>query len=83
MYGERPSRYGSVHSSSSPRFADLQLADKVTYITPRYEFGQAHSDGSALVFGRNLEETIASIARFSTKDAATFREFFKPPMKVK
>jgi len=65
------------HISATPWFTDLGLADKVTYITPRYEFGQAHSDGSALVFGRDLEETIANVARFSKKDAATFREWNK------
>jgi phytoene dehydrogenase-like protein len=47
----------------------------VAYITPRYEFGQAHRDGTALVLGRDLEETVANIARFSKKDAATFREW--------
>jgi phytoene dehydrogenase-like protein len=77
----KPGFYHNLHSinhfhiSATPWFADLQLADKVAYITPRYEFGQAHSDGSALVFGRNLDETIASVARFSKKDAATFREW--------
>ena len=45
------------------------------YITPRYEFGQAHLDGTALVLGRDLEETVANIARFSQKDAATFRDW--------
>jgi phytoene dehydrogenase-like protein len=53
----------------------LGLADRVTYITPRYEFGQPHLDGSALVFGRDLEETLANVARFSKKDAATFRDW--------
>jgi phytoene dehydrogenase-like protein len=77
----KPGFYHNLHSinhfhiSATPWFEDLQLADKVTYITPRYEFGQAHRDGSALVFGRDLEETIANVARFSTKDAATFREW--------
>ena len=75
-----PGFYHNLHSinhfhiSDTPWFRDLQLDDKVTYITPRYEFGQPHLDGSALVFGRDLEETIANIARFSRKDAATFRE---------
>jgi phytoene dehydrogenase-like protein len=77
----KPGFYHNLHSinhfhiSHTPWFSDLQLADKVTYITPRYEFGQAHRDGSALVFGRELEETIANVARFSKKDAATFREW--------
>jgi 2-polyprenyl-6-methoxyphenol hydroxylase-like FAD-dependent oxidoreductase len=40
----------------------------------RYEFGQAHRDGTALGLGRGLEEAVASIARFSRKDAQTFRD---------
>lgn len=63
------------HISETPWFRDLALADKVAYVTPRYEFGQAHPDGSALVFSRDLEETLASVARFSRRDAATFREW--------
>src|SRR6202790_3766556 len=74
-----PGFYHNLHSinpfhiSHAPWFADLGLQDKVTYITPRYELGQAHRDGSALVFGRDLEETVANVARFSKRDAATFR----------
>jgi phytoene dehydrogenase-like protein len=76
-----PGFYHNLHSinhfhiSEAPWFKDLDLGDRVTYITPRYEFGQAHSDGTALVLGRDLEETAANIARFSRKDAATFREW--------
>jgi hypothetical protein len=33
-------------------------------IMARYEVGQAHRDGSALVLGRDLEESVANIARF-------------------
>src|SRR5580693_10369587 len=74
-----PGFYHNLHSinhfhiSEAPWFKDLGLDDRVTYITPRYEFGQAHRDGTALVLGRDLEETVANIARFSKKDAATFR----------
>jgi phytoene dehydrogenase-like protein len=74
-----PGFYHNLHSinhfhiSETPWFKDLGLEDRVTYITPRYEFGQAHSDGTALVFGRDREETIANVARFSKKDADTFR----------
>src|SRR5215470_16156266 len=74
-----PGFYHNLHSinhfhiSETPWFKDLGLGERVTYITPRYEFGQAHSDGTALVLGRDLEETVANIARFSKKDAATFR----------
>ncbi len=76
-----PGFYHNLHSinhfhiSETPWFRDLGLASRVTYITPRYEFGQAHRDGTALVLGRDLEETVANIGRFSAKDAATFREW--------
>ena len=76
-----PGFYHNLHSinhfhiSETPWFKDLGLAERVTYITPRYEFGQAHRDGTALVFGRDLEETVANIARFSTRDAETFRDW--------
>jgi phytoene dehydrogenase-like protein len=61
--------------TTTPWFRDLGLAEKVGYITPRYEFAQPHRDGSALVFSRDLEETLASIARFSPRDAQTFRDW--------
>ncbi len=63
------------HISETPWFHDLGLADRVAYITPRYELGQPHLDGTALVFGRDLEETLANVARFSAKDARTFRDW--------
>ncbi len=78
-----PGFYHNLHSinhfhiSETPWFKDLGLDARVTYITPRYEFGQAHHDGSALVLGRDLEESVANIARFSKKDAQTFREWNK------
>ena len=77
----RPGFYHNLHSinhfhiTETPWFKDLGLESRVSYITPRYEFGQAHLDGTALVLGRDLDETVANIARFSQKDAATFREW--------
>jgi phytoene dehydrogenase-like protein len=76
-----PGFYHNLHSinhfhiSETPWFKDLNLADRVSYLTPRYELGQPHLDGTALIFGRDLEETLASVARFSKKDAQTFREW--------
>lgn len=76
-----PGFYHNLHSinhfhiSETPWFKDLGLGATVNYITPRYEFGQAHNDGTALVLGRDLEESCANIARFSKKDAQTFREW--------
>lgn len=78
-----PGFYHNLHSinhfhiSETPWFKDLGLDARVSYITPRYEFGQAHHDGSALVLGRDLEESVANIARFSKKDAQTFRDWNK------
>ncbi len=76
-----PGFYHNLHSinhfhiSETPWFKDLELGERVTYITPRHELGQAHSDGSALVLGRDLEESVANLARFSRRDAQTFRDW--------
>jgi len=75
----KPGFYHNLHSinhfeiSNTPWFRDFHLEKRVRYITPRYEFGQAHKDGTALVFSRDIAETVANIARFSKKDAETFR----------
>jgi phytoene dehydrogenase-like protein len=61
--------------SSTPWFRDLGLSANVRYITPRYEFAQPHRDGTALVFSRDLDETVANIERFSPADARTFRDW--------
>lgn len=76
-----PGFYQNLHSinhfniTATPWYRDLGLSVSVPYVTPRYDFAQPHSDGTALVFSRDLEETCASIARFSRKDADTFREW--------
>jgi phytoene dehydrogenase-like protein len=83
-----PGFYHNLHSinhfhiSETPWFRDLDLGERVSYITPRYEFGQAHRDGTALVLGRDLEESVANIARFSKKDASTFREWNRKAEKI-
>ncbi|HEX5516915.1 MAG TPA: NAD(P)/FAD-dependent oxidoreductase, partial [Pseudolabrys sp.] len=43
---------------------------------------QAHHDGSALVLGRDLEESLANVARFSKKDAQTFRNWNRKAEKI-
>lgn len=76
-----PGFYHNLHSinhfhiTEAPWFKDLGVGDRVDYITPRYELAQAHADGSALVLGRDLDESIANLARFSKRDAQTFREW--------
>ena len=75
-----PGFYHNLHSinhfqiAEAPWFEDLKLGDRVSYITPKYEFAMPLASGRALVFSRDLEETLVNIARFSTRDAQTFRE---------
>lgn len=76
-----PGFYHNLHSinhfnvTSSPWFKDLNLDERVRYITPQYEFAQPHEDGTALVFSRELDETLRSIRQFSKRDADTFAEW--------
>jgi len=76
-----PGFYHNLHSinhfsiTATPWYRDLGLSETVEYLTPQYEFAQPHRDGSALVFSRDLAETVENIARFSARDAQTFREW--------
>ncbi|MFW3169159.1 phytoene desaturase family protein [Geodermatophilus sp. CPCC 206100] len=76
-----PGFYQNPHSinhfniTETPWYRDLGLSSSVPYVTPRYEFAQPHLDGTSLVISRDVEETVASIARFSTQDAETFRDW--------
>ena len=77
----KPGFYHQMHSlnhfniTETPWYRDLELATKVRYVTPRYDFAQPHADGSALVFSRYIDETVDSIAKFSKKDAKTYKEW--------
>ena len=77
----KPGFYHQLHSvnhfniTEAPWYGDLELAMQARYVTPRYDFAQPHRDGTALVFSRYIDETLASIARFSRKDAQTYREW--------
>lgn len=77
-----PGFYHNFHSinhfniSKTPWYRDLELeARGVRYITAQYDFASPTTDGTALVFSRDANETIASIARFSKKDAERWREW--------
>jgi phytoene dehydrogenase-like protein len=76
-----PGFYHQLHSvnhfniTETPWYRDLQLAENVPYATPRYDFAQPHRDGTALVFSRDIEETLASIGHFSRRDAETYRDW--------
>lgn len=74
-----PGFYLNPHSinhfnvTDTPWFRDLELVERVRYVTPRYDMASPHIDGTALVWSRDREELIATIGRFSRKDADTFR----------
>jgi phytoene dehydrogenase-like protein len=76
-----PGFYHQLHSvnhfniSKTPWYRDLQLSTLVRYVEPRFDFAQPHKDGTALVFSRDIEQTLASIARFSKRDAQTYRDW--------
>ncbi|MGW6522892.1 phytoene desaturase family protein [Streptomyces sp. NPDC054962] len=76
-----PGFYQNPHSinhfniTEAPWYRDLGLSATVRYATPRFDFAQPHADGTSLVFSRDVDETCASIARFSEQDAKTFREW--------
>jgi phytoene dehydrogenase-like protein len=83
-----PGFYHQLHSvnhfnvTETPWFRDLELESTVRYVTPRYDFAQPHSDNSALVFSRDVDEMCASIGRFSQKDAQTYRAWNRRADKI-
>ena len=79
-----PGFYHNLHSinhfhiSETPWFKDLNLGERVTYITPRYEFGQAHRDGTALVLGRDLPGLVGELPRRIDEDRGKSAPADKP-----
>ena len=65
--------HGIIHMG--PVYRDLELERYgAEYVWPENQFGHVFPDGRALVCSRNLEMTVERIARFSARDAETFRE---------
>src|SRR5215475_4095791 len=59
----------------SPLIRDLELYRfGFSYIEPPIQQGAAFRDGTCIVIHKDLDKTCASLARFSTGDAETFRE---------
>jgi phytoene dehydrogenase-like protein len=83
-----PGFYHQLHSvnhfniTETPWYRDLQLAQNVRYATPRYDFAQPHRNRTALVFSRDIDEMCAAIARFSKRDAATYRDWNRRADKI-
>ncbi len=65
--------HGIIHMG--PVYRDLELERYgATYVWPENQFGHVFPDGRALVCSRDLDTTVERIARFSKRDADTFRE---------
>jgi phytoene dehydrogenase-like protein len=62
-----------------PAYDDLDLigGDGVTYAHPPVQMGSVFKDGTAMTIHTDMEKTHASMARFSVKDADTFRRLYK------
>ncbi len=61
----------------APAFEDLELYEHgLEYVRPEVQMASIFEDGTALTIHTDLEKTCASIARFSEKDAETFRRLY-------
>ena len=65
--------HGIIHMG--PVYRDLELERYgARYVWPEHQFAHVFPDGRAVVCSRSVERTAESIARFSRRDAETFRE---------
>src|SRR5881409_969273 len=78
-----PGHLSDVHASGylvdklSPSPDELGLAEHgLELITPNPNWAQIFPDGRSFVIGRDVETTAASIARFSRRDADTWRTLY-------
>ena len=61
----------------APPFKDLELeADGCVYVRPDVEATLLRKNGEAVTLYADLEKSVASIAKYSPKDAARFREVY-------
>src|SRR5262245_7528829 len=61
----------------SPLLRDLELHRfGFSYIEPPVQQGAAFRDGTCVVVHKDLDKTCKSLARFSRRDADTFRELY-------
>jgi phytoene dehydrogenase-like protein len=61
-----------------PTYEDLKLHEHgLRYVRPPVQMGSVFNDGTALTVHTEIDKTCASIARFSQKDADTFRRLFE------
>jgi len=74
-----PGFWSDIHASGyqlanlSPVPHELGLLDRYELIEPEISFSHAFPDGGIISVNRDIEKTVADIARYSQKDAATWR----------
>lgn len=80
----RPGFLHNVHANYHtlvgvcPVYEHLELEKHgLRYVRPPVQMGSVFSDGTALTVHTDLDKTCASIARFSQKDAETFRRLYE------
>lgn len=62
----------------APPIDDLKLREHgVGYVKPEVQMASIYSDNTALVIYDDIERTVDSISKFSTKDAETFKRLYK------
>ena len=73
--------HGIIHMG--PVYRDLELERYgASYVWPENQFAHVFPDGKALVWSRDLDETVRTAARFSRRDAETLRELVHAYMRV-
>jgi beta-carotene ketolase (CrtO type) len=79
-----PGYLSDVHASGylvaklAPAQEDLELAKHgLELITPDPNWALVTTDGRTMTIGRDVEETVRSIERYSKKDAATWRSLYE------
>src|SRR5947208_10922182 len=66
--------HGIIHMG--PVYRDLELERHgARYVWPENQFAHVFPDGRSLVCSRSLDRTVRNVARYSARDAETFREF--------
>jgi phytoene dehydrogenase-like protein len=74
-----PGFWSDIHASGyqlanlSPVPHELGLLDRYELIEPEFPFSHAFPDGNIISVDRDIEKTVAAIARYSPKDAETWR----------
>src|SRR5947208_16286112 len=79
-----PGYLSDVHASGflvaklAPAMEDLEVAKNgLELITPDPNWALVTADGEAMTIGRDVEDTVRSLERYSKQDAATLRSLYE------